>query len=431
MLSRNNQNLLPRQSGVATVSNTDVTNPTSPTNSPQPTGTSSQNSASANPITAASTSVTPSAAAPDPSTVLDLSTGVSSQPSSSSSVSPALTTVSTDLTTTASPATTSVSQPLITTQQPTSTTPTSSSPSPTSFSPSSSAPRTTSPSPPSTFSPSQTTTSPPKLTSSPGTPTTITSLFTTNINGSQVTTQTAIPTTIPQLPHNTTSSNRTAIIAGSAAGAAVFIILILSVAFCARRNHFKRLRFLDAITSRRKQAHSRAMLLAGEDLEDVGLAQRPPGRYSDYETPWDGSQRSSIARGAASRGSETGSVFREDVWPPPNESSRLIDPLAHSAGIDLRRIVDDVMGPSPGAGHFSQQSISSVHRGEAYGPGGGRGEVGEHSRNWSNGSQVALLEAAGLAGPVSIPSTAPARSSPLAQTGTKPSSEAHNGAGAP
>ncbi|KAF8835810.1 hypothetical protein BDN67DRAFT_388753 [Paxillus ammoniavirescens] len=279
---------------------------------------------------------------------------------------------------------------------------------------------------PSTTSPPQTTSHPPGSTSPPGTPTTITSSYVTYINGSQVATQTIIPTTIPS-PQNT-SSNRTLTIAGSAAGAAALLIAILSIAFCARRKHFKRLKFLDAITSRRKQAHSRATLLAGEDLDDVGLAQRPPGRYSDYETPWDGSQRSLVGRGNVSRGSETGSVFREDVWPPPSESSRLMDPLAQSMSIDLRRIVDDVMGPSTEAVHFSQHSISSSHRGSVDESDGGRGE---HSRNWSNGSQVALLEAAGLGSPAGALSTVPVRSSPLAQAESKPGSEAHKGGGAP
>jgi hypothetical protein len=132
-----------------------------------------------------------------------------------------------------------------------------------------------------------------------------------------------------------------------------------------------------------------------------------------------------------SRGSETGSVFREDVWPPPSESSRLMDPLAQSMSIDLRSIVDDVMGPSIEAVHFSQHSISSSHRGSADESEGGRGELGEHSRNWSNGSQVALLEAAGLGSPAGTLSTAPVRSSPLAQVGTKAGSEGHKGGDAP
>lgn len=33
----------------------------------------------------------------------------------------------------------------------------------------------------------------------------------------------------------------------------------------------------------KRQAHVRATLLVGEDLEDVNLARQPPGKYSDYD----------------------------------------------------------------------------------------------------------------------------------------------------
>ncbi|KIK11005.1 hypothetical protein PISMIDRAFT_78005, partial [Pisolithus microcarpus 441] len=70
----------------------------------------------------------------------------------------------------------------------------------------------------------------------------------------------------------------------------------------------------------------------------------PPSRYHDYETPWDVGRLGILGAGIVSGPSETGSMFREEVWPPPNERSRLIDPLARSHEIDLSSIVDDVMG---------------------------------------------------------------------------------------
>ncbi len=46
---------------------------------------------------------------------------------------------------------------------------------------------------------------------------------------------------------------------------------------------------------------------------------------------------------------ETGSIFREAVWPPPGQPSALVDPLVKaSSAVDLSRIVDDVMGPTAG-----------------------------------------------------------------------------------
>ncbi|KAF9233604.1 hypothetical protein BU15DRAFT_13211, partial [Melanogaster broomeanus] len=149
------------------------------------------------------------------------------------------------------------------------------------------------------------------------------------------------------------------------------------------------------------------------------LARPLPGRYSDYDTPWDGSQGSLLGRRSLPRSSPVTSIFREDVWPPPSESSRLMDPISHTGDIDLSRIVDDVMGPSAAAVHFSQQSISSSYRSSAYSSDGGRGEADQvHARKWSDGSQMSLLEAAGLAGPIGAVSTAPVRPSPLAQAET-------------
>lgn len=206
-------------------------------------------------------------------------------------------------------------------------------------------------------------------------------------------TQTTIPSTIPA-PSNPTSSQRTAIIAGSAAGGTALLIILLSLAFFARRKRFKRLDFLQAITLKRKQERSRATLLDGEDLDDVDLARSPRG-YTDYDTPWDVRERMAERR-------------TEDMWPPPNEDTRLMDPLANRDDIELSRIVDDVMGPSTVV-HFSDRSVSSVYRDSV-----AESEGAVHSRTVSNASNTALLDAAGLSGS----STAPVRSSPLAQSGS-------------
>lgn len=60
-----------------------------------------------------------------------------------------------------------------------------------------------------------------------------------------------------------------------------------------------------------------------------------------------------------SRRSESGSMFREDVWPPPNERSRLIDPLSSSQEIELGSIVNDVMGPPTASAPSEQQHQSN------------------------------------------------------------------------
>ncbi|KAF8415710.1 hypothetical protein L210DRAFT_3657143 [Boletus edulis BED1] len=241
-------------------------------------------------------------------------------------------------------------------------------------------------------------------------------------------TQTSFPSTIPQLS-TPSSSHRTAIIAGSAAGGTALLILILSLAFCARRKQFKRLDFIQAISLKRKRERSRATLL---DLDDVDLA-RPPQRYSDYDTPWDGSQRALIGgrRTPASR-SESGSAFKEEVWSPPNliananahERTRLIEPVVYTdyPELDLSRIVDDVMGPSSSGAHFSDRSVASMYRGSMV-----ESEGVVHSRTVSDASNTALLEAAGLGAPVTT--AVAVRSSPLAQPGTRPAGSSEHGAG--
>lgn len=48
------------------------------------------------------------------------------------------------------------------------------------------------------------------------------------------------------------------------------------------------------------------------------------------------------------RVSESGSIFREEVWPPPSPT---IDPIQmRSSQVDLSRIVEDVMGPADDGG---------------------------------------------------------------------------------
>ncbi|KAI6118337.1 hypothetical protein F5141DRAFT_1264362 [Pisolithus sp. B1] len=287
--------------------------------------------------------------------------------------------------------------------QPTTTLPTTT---PTSNSPTSTAPSSTPISSSSTLSPtpssiSSTSPLPSTTTTPPGIPTTITSSYVTVIGGSTYTTQSLIASVIPT-QSSSNSDQRAAIIGGSAAGGAVLLIIVVSIIFFLRRKHFKRLRILDAIMSTRKQAQKRAMLLAGEDMDDD--FHPPPSRYRDYETPWDvgsphgsmsmhsfvppgspglgpqpsifpslrsGDSRMGVSGAGTVSGpstpppyhshrSESGSMFREEVWPPPNERSRLIDPLARSHEVDLGSIVNDVMGTP--AGPALSEGAEQQHR---------------------------------------------------------------------
>ncbi|KAI0662317.1 hypothetical protein C8Q70DRAFT_909779, partial [Cubamyces menziesii] len=64
---------------------------------------------------------------------------------------------------------------------------------------------------------------------------------------------------------------------------------------------------------------------------------------------------------------ESGSIFREAVWPPPSEHSALLDPIVSaSSAVDLGRIVDDVMGSGSGGGSSAAGAgAPSAYRGAA------------------------------------------------------------------
>lgn len=134
------------------------------------------------------------------------------------------------------------------------------------------------------------------------------------------------------------------------------------------------------------------MLLEGEDFDDTDIGP-PLQRYRDYPASMSSNSQFSnhgpittvptgysnpmaqVAPLSANtsphllvRASESGSIFREAVWPPPGEQSRFVDPLLNaSSQVDLGRIVDDVMGstpvgsrPSSFAAAMHQQASSSV-----------------------------------------------------------------------
>lgn len=121
------------------------------------------------------------------------------------------------------------------------------------------------------------------------------------------------------------------------------------------------------------------MLLEGEEFDDADIGP-PLQRYRDY--PGSMSSNSQLSGRPISpaltgysntmaqvaplvatssphllvRASESGSIFREAVWPPPGEPSRLVDPLlSASSQVDLGGIIDDVMGS-----HAASRPISFV-----------------------------------------------------------------------
>ncbi|KAH9476506.1 hypothetical protein JR316_0010418 [Psilocybe cubensis] len=152
----------------------------------------------------------------------------------------------------------------------------------------------------------------------------------TSINGQITTFTSLLPTSLVNAtPNNDSgSSSRTAVIAGATAGVIVLLCLALSSVFAYRRH---RLRQILALTNQKKEGKG---LLDGEefDEDDASIPIRWQGR--------NGSPAPSLIR---SRVSDTGSIFREEVWPPPG----FVDPIKQgSSQVTLSHIVDDVMGPT-------------------------------------------------------------------------------------
>jgi hypothetical protein len=184
-----------------------------------------------------------------------------------------------------------------------------------------------------------------------------------------------IPTDMAPAPTNAPShtSPKRAAALGGAVGAVLLLCGALAAIFVVRRRALGR-RFSAVMrsASRRRRArplldaefsddprvgavplHSRAPSAA--ELGGAGHVSLPPSWASRPADPF-GPQTPpapqtplaapSPPRLMRARGSETGSVFTEGVWPPPGERSRLVDPLRAASQVSLHDIVDGVMGPA-------------------------------------------------------------------------------------
>ncbi|TBU61812.1 hypothetical protein BD310DRAFT_974791 [Dichomitus squalens] len=209
------------------------------------------------------------------------------------------------------------------------------------------------------------------------------------VNGTTSTIFSAIPTTLSSDDGSSSTTATTRDIIAGTVGGAAFLILVGAIFLFYRRHQSKKSSFF-----KRMQPKPRTGLLDGEDIDDYDLGT-PMARYRDYpvsvasehsrsitnESPG----RSPLARdfNAPSPGpslmaapmdphraptpntgglppgaavphllgmrAETGSIFREAVWPPPGQTSNFVDPLKAASSVDLSKIIDDVMGPSPTA----------------------------------------------------------------------------------
>ncbi|KAF5326004.1 hypothetical protein D9611_000521 [Ephemerocybe angulata] len=184
-------------------------------------------------------------------------------------------------------------------------------------------------------------------------------IVTTTVNGTLTTL--AVPTTLAGTSSNLARDrhSRTALIAGLTSGLVVLLMLLLGAAFAYRRHRRRRHLETPAAAEETKVPKEQSGLLAGEGFDDDfddadgGVIMRP---HADNNPPRSQSPTMSILK---TRASETGSIFREDVWPPPTDE--LVDPITRgSSRVDLGRVVDDVMGPHDHSRQGTDNSVDST-----------------------------------------------------------------------
>lgn len=168
-------------------------------------------------------------------------------------------------------------------------------------------------------------------------------------HGFQVTS--ALPTALVAAPKGSTSG-RTSLIAGvTTAGVVILLALLLGIFIYAK----KRLEARKREEAQKKDARS---LLDGEDFDDDysppsgHMQQRIPlGAFPSTYTAQSSIYASSPTHSPLkTRVTDSGSIFHEEIWPPPQSGGGLHDPIiARSSQVNLSSVVDDVMG-SPRAG---------------------------------------------------------------------------------
>lgn len=158
---------------------------------------------------------------------------------------------------------------------------------------------------------------------------------------------TSLSSTTPANASITPSTNQTALIGALAAGisALVLLLLLAFLLYRRRRRH--------AIRRQEPRIDSRALpqsaLLHDDEMArnaHIRLVPAATPQYQRQSSVTEDDAAATIYRPASpilrSRISESGSIFREEVWPPPSLS---VDPIEmRSSQVDLSRIVDDVMG---------------------------------------------------------------------------------------
>ncbi|KAJ7461153.1 hypothetical protein FB451DRAFT_1498353 [Mycena latifolia] len=191
-----------------------------------------------------------------------------------------------------------------------------------------------------------------------------------------------IPTTLSN-ESSGSSARQVTMVAATTGGAIILVFLVFALIFFRVRSKQRRQELTDTLArEERKGKGAGGMgMLDGEGFESVRGRpptqieyQRPQVEYHLHLSPdlerraQDHAERAPTLRYTAlppflfpRRASDSGSAFREEVWPPPRQESVFVDPLLHAPAEDLSRIVTDIMGQPTGA--FSAPSLPAYFSG--------------------------------------------------------------------
>ncbi|KAJ7025836.1 hypothetical protein C8F04DRAFT_911209, partial [Mycena alexandri] len=167
---------------------------------------------------------------------------------------------------------------------------------------------------------------------------------------------------------SSSSAHQTTLVAATTGGAIILIFIIFATIFFRMRGRQRQQELTDTLAReerKRKGAGGVGML----DEEDFGESARGRGLPQiEYRAPGlefhlnlsatsvdrpvqEYTERPPMLRYNTQppflfppRTSDSGSAFREEVWPPPRQESIFVDPLLHASEDDLARIVTDIMG---------------------------------------------------------------------------------------
>ncbi|KAG8832831.1 hypothetical protein FRC17_000585 [Serendipita sp. 399] len=202
-----------------------------------------------------------------------------------------------------------------------------------------------------------------KATTTSGGATIVLTEFVTTVNGVRTVYATPIQTFLNTSNGALSNSQRIGVITGAAVGGMALLILLLGVVFYLRRARRAKQRIL-AEKQKRQPRH-----LLEDEADDFDL---PP-----HMMQWDAHSLTtgssvSAPRLLRARGSQTGSLFHENVWPPPNEVME--DPLVtHEAlgstiSLAMSFPLDSLTHPAGGAepsvattGSIGRQQRSSAY----------------------------------------------------------------------